>query len=182
MNQNSTHSVRRYVTSIVVVAVAIAAGCASTQTAGTQLDDTAIKAAVVARIAADPDVNPFEIDVDVNEGVVYLRGVVDDREDVAEAGRLAQRTDGVRRVVNEIRYGDQTVGERIDDASITARVKAKLASEMNPFNVNVNTVDGLVYLTGRVPRGSDRTQAEELARSVEGVRGVRNDLLVGDAT
>jgi transcriptional regulator with AAA-type ATPase domain len=166
-----------------IAAVALLAGltaCASTQSTATQIDDAAIKAEVVARITADPDTNPFEIDVDVNEGVVYLRGVVDDREDRAEAERLARRVDGVVRVVNDIRFGDQTAGEKLDDASITARVKAKLAQEMNPFNVTVNTTDGTVYLTGRVSTAADRQQAESLARSVEGVRAVRNDLQVGD--
>lgn len=155
--------------------------CASTQSAGTQLDDSAIKADVVARIAADPDVNPFEISVDVSEGVVYLRGLVDERSDVAEAARVAGRAHGVKRVVNYLRYGDQSAGERLDDATITARVKAKLSTEMNPFNVDISTVDGVVYLVGRVASEQDKRRAEELARTVDGVRGVRNDLRVGDA-
>jgi hyperosmotically inducible protein len=160
--------------------VVVAAGCSTTQSAGTQLDDSAIKTEVVARITADPDLNPFEVDVDVNERVVYLRGRVDERADVAGAERIARGVDGVRRVVNDLRVGDPTVGENVDDAGITARVKAKLAGEMNPFNVTVNTVRGTVYLTGRVAHDHDRTRAEQIARSVDGVSAVRNDLLVGD--
>ena len=166
-----------------LVAVALLAGltaCASTQSTETQLDDAGIKTEVMARIAADPDTNPFEIDVDVNEGVVYLQGVVDDREDRAEAERLARRVSGVTRVVNNIRFGDQTAGEKLDDASITAQVKAKLAQDMNPFNVTVNTTDGIVQLTGRVNTAAEKQQAEQLSRSVDGVRGVRNELQVGD--
>jgi osmotically-inducible protein OsmY len=159
---------------------AVTVGCASTQSPGTQLEDTAIKTDVLARITADPDLNPFEISVDVNEGVVYLSGVVDERSDAQEAARVARRASGVRNVVNNIRVGDQTAGERLDDGTITARVKAKLASEMNPFNINVTTTDGVVQLIGRVPTAGDRSRAEDLARSVDGVRGVQNELEVGD--
>lgn len=156
--------------------------CSSTQPAAVQAADARIKAEVAARIVADPDTNPFEIEVEVNEGVVHLTGLVDDPGDREEAERLARGADGVRQVVNDIRVGEQTPLERLDDATITARVKAKLAADpqLNPFDVQVNTVDGEVNLTGRVATAAEKAEAERLARDTAGVRAVRNLLAVGD--
>ena len=104
---------------------------------------------------------------------------------ICSAGRIARSVEGVREVVNDISVGStQTLGEKVDDASVTARVKAKLAasSQLNPFNIQVNTVDGVVSLTGRVNDRAEKDEAERLARETEGVRRVRNLLEVGDLT
>ena len=90
-----------------VIALGLAA-CSSTRTAGTQVDDASITAAVKARLAADGDINPFNIDVDTNEGVVTLQGRVAKEEARSKAQTLASETDGVRRVINLIKVGDQT--------------------------------------------------------------------------
>jgi hyperosmotically inducible protein len=88
-----------------VVALALGA-CSSTKTAGTQVDDAAITAKVKAKLAADGDVNPFNIDVDTNEGVVTLQGRVAKDEARTKAEQLARDTDGVTRVINLIKVGD----------------------------------------------------------------------------
>lgn len=155
------------------------AACSTTQTPVTQVEDTAIKAEVLALIAADPELSPREIGVEVNEGVVCLTGMVDERGAARRAEGVAARASGVRQVVNYLTIGEQTLRERADDGGITARVKAALAQEMNPFNVNVTTIDGVVHLTGRVPSAEHKAQAERLARGVAGVREVRNDVEVG---
>jgi hyperosmotically inducible periplasmic protein len=93
---------------LALVAVASLAACSSTTTSGTQVDDAAITAAVKAKLATDGDINPFNIDVDTNEGVVTLQGRVEKAEARTEAERLARTTDGVRRVINLIKVGDQS--------------------------------------------------------------------------
>jgi osmotically-inducible protein OsmY len=96
---------------VVVLALVMAlavVGCASTQTAGTQVDDAAITAAVKAKLVADGDINPFNIDVDTNEGVVTLQGRVEKEEARSKAEQLARETDGVRRVINLVKVGDQS--------------------------------------------------------------------------
>ena len=82
--------------------------CSSTKTPGTQVDDAAITAAVKAKLAADGDINPFNIDVDTNEGVVTLQGRVDKEEARSKAEELARGTDGVRRVINLVKVGDRS--------------------------------------------------------------------------
>lgn len=68
------------------------------------------------------------------------------------------------------------VGPILDDTAITARVKAKLIAdpEINPFHIDVDTVDGRVALNGKVSRREQREEAEDLARGTEGVRAVVN--------
>jgi osmotically-inducible protein OsmY len=90
----------------VMVLLALGA-CSSTRTPGTQVDDAAITAAVKAKLAADGDINPFNIDVDTNEGVVTLQGRVEKEAARSKAEELARETDGVKRVVNLVKVGDQ---------------------------------------------------------------------------
>jgi hyperosmotically inducible protein len=90
---------------VLILAMALGA-CSSTKTAGTQVDDAAITAKVKAKLAADGDINPFNIDVDTNEGVVTLQGRVSKEEARTKAERHARETEGVRRVINLVKVGD----------------------------------------------------------------------------
>lgn len=183
MKLDTMHLIVRIVThsALALALVVGATACASTQSAETQIDDAAIKTAVKTKLTADPETNPFEIKVDVNEGVVQLAGTVDEPEDRATAERLARDTNGVVRVENEITVGGKSAGEWIDDATITTRVKAKVAADptLNPFNVQVTTEKGIVYLNGRVADLAAKNRAEEVARTVGGVKSVKNKLEVG---
>ena len=67
------------------------------------------------------------------------------------------------------------------DSTITAKVKAKLASEKvsTLTKVNVDTRQGVVQLNGTVDSEQTRMRATDLARQVDGVRDVVNNLKVG---
>ena len=105
MNRN--HLLLRLSVVCLALVLALSLGaCSSTKTAGTQVDDAAITAKVKAKLAADGDVNPFNIDVDSNEGVVTLQGRVAKEEARTKAEQLARETDGVSRVINLIKVGD----------------------------------------------------------------------------
>jgi len=69
---------------------------------------------------------------------------------------------------------DRTVGEQVDDAGITMRVKARLLEDplVKGMQIDVDTRDGVVFLTGTVPGDAERKQAIELARTTEGVKSV----------
>lgn len=157
-------------------------GCASTQPIGTQIEDAAIVAKIETKLVADPEVNPFRVDVDVNEGVVRLSGVVEQPEAAAEAERLARNTEGVTRVINDIRVGEPDLGDRIDGVKVASAVKAKLAAdpEINPFNINVDAEGGVVTLMGRVATQQAKRHAEQIAERTEGVERVKNLIEVGD--
>ena len=71
-------------------------------------------------------------------------------------------------------------GKYADDAWITAKVKTMLLKDegVKGLDVNVETHKGTVQLAGWVNNPMQIAQAEKIARSVEGVTGVRNDLKV----
>ena len=74
----------------------------------------------------------------------------------------------------------KSAGENVDDATITASVKTKLAGEKPATltKVDVDTNKGTVYLTGNVENAGLKARATELAREVSGVREVVNNLKV----
>lgn len=74
----------------------------------------------------------------------------------------------------------RSVGEQAGDAAITSKVKAKLAAdpEIDPFNIDVDTVNGVVTLSGEVRKDQARTEAERLARDTANVRDVINRIEV----
>jgi osmotically-inducible protein OsmY len=71
-------------------------------------------------------------------------------------------------------------GEYIDDTVITAKVKAKLIDDptVKAREINVETFKGEVQLSGFVADPADAAKAVELARSVQGVTSVKNDVRV----
>jgi osmotically-inducible protein OsmY len=75
----------------------------------------------------------------------------------------------------------QSVGSQVDDAGIKGQVKAKLAKDVRLStltNIEVNSTNGVVTLAGMVPNHLDKMKAEEVARTVDGVVKVNNELQV----
>lgn len=73
-----------------------------------------------------------------------------------------------------------TMGQYVDDATITARVKAKFAedSTVSAMAISVETLRGTVQLSGFAKSAAERGKAEELARATPGVHSVRNDIVM----
>ena len=73
-----------------------------------------------------------------------------------------------------------TMGEKIDDAVITASVNASLAKDpdLSAIKINVDTKDGVVTLNGPAPTAAANDKATDLARRVKGVSSVNNQLMV----
>lgn len=73
-----------------------------------------------------------------------------------------------------------SVGQYVDDATITARGKSRFASDstVSATRIKVDTVKGIVELSGRVASEAEREQAVTIAEAVPDVRGVRNNLTV----
>lgn len=75
--------------------------------------------------------------------------------------------------------GERAMGT-IDDATITAKVNAELArdADLSALKINVDTVNGKVTLNGPAPTTVARDRAETIAKAVEGVTEVNNQLVV----
>jgi len=74
----------------------------------------------------------------------------------------------------------RTAGRNVDDATISASVKTRLIAEKasNLTRIDVETTNGVVSLNGVVQSSQQKAHAEDLARHVDGVRGVNNNLQI----
>jgi osmotically-inducible protein OsmY len=74
----------------------------------------------------------------------------------------------------------KTVGETIDDATITTRVKTALLNDpdVGGLRIDVDTFKGVVTLSGRVKSESEAAKATQLARGIDGVTDVKSTLQV----
>lgn len=72
------------------------------------------------------------------------------------------------------------VGEAMEDGALTAKIKSKMALDdhVKALNINIDTVDGVVSLSGTVQSQDERERAVRLARETDGVKEVRDSLVV----
>ena len=89
---------------VLVVLVAVVAGCQSMtgKSTGTNIDDATITASVKAKLVGEKATNLTRVDVDTNNGTVYLNGTVESAEQKSKAEQLAWQASGVKTVVNNL--------------------------------------------------------------------------------
>ena len=89
---------------LMLVLLSLAVGCRSMtgKSAGTNVDDATITASVKSKLVADRAANLTRVDVDTNNGTVYLNGTVESAEQKSRAEQLAWQAQGVRSVVNNL--------------------------------------------------------------------------------
>ena len=176
---------KSFVTLIAATALLGTAACSATRTQrapGEQVDDAALLTSVKSALIADSASNAADVNVDVNRGVVKLSGFVDTSKDKSNAAQIARNVDGVKEVQNDIavKQGDSTMGEVIDDSILTAKVKTALITspDTKAHQINVETKGGVVQLSGFVDNAAAKAAATSVARSVTGVKDVKNELSV----
>jgi len=96
---------------------------------------------------------------------------------------VAQVDQKARQLGNETKDAVQKVGDKIDDAVITAGVKTEIAKDpdLSALKINVDTSDGKVALRGTAPSNLAKEHATTLAAGVKGVTDVDNRLSVEPA-
>jgi osmotically-inducible protein OsmY len=79
--------------------------------------------------------------------------------------------------------GQSSAGQYVDDATITTRVKARMANSPNvaATRISVETLNGVVQLSGFATSTQEKQEAVELARGVPDVKGVRDSIVVRPA-
>ena len=98
----------------------------------------------------------------------------------------AQDVEGVKEVKNKMTVAktpaepDETIGEKIDDASITAQVKMSLLSHRSTsaLKTKVETTDGVVTLTGIAKNAAEKSLVTKLVTDINGVTSVKNNMTV----
>lgn len=168
----------------VAIAAEMGRGVQAEGPAGAASDaDSRIEQHVARRLAWDAELAPFDIDVEVDEGMVRLTGAVSTSTESHRAFRVADDIKGVGSVVNAIRvdpalepYVDARA-ERPSDVELRKRILEVLerASGLKADQIGVSVEDGHVRLSGQVVGVTDQVVAGRLVRSLYGVRGVVND-------
>jgi osmotically-inducible protein OsmY len=148
--------------------------------------DTWIDVKVKSALLFHRNVSATGTTVYVKDGIVTLQG---------EAGSLAQKeltteyvrdVDNVKGVKNEMTVAktpaapDSTIGDKIDDASITAQVKSSLLSHRSTsaLHTTVSTSDGVVTLGGIAKNDAEKTLVTKLATDINGVNSVINNMTI----
>jgi hyperosmotically inducible protein len=149
--------------------------------------DAGITIKVKAKLATDSTVKAMHINVDTRDKVVTLSGTVDSEAAKEQALALARGIEGVADVLDNLTLiapqsaeAGRTVGQVVDDVSITAAVKTKLMTDsvVGALKIDVDTKDGVVSLNGPVKNQSEKDTALRIARETNGVKDVRDNLVV----
>jgi osmotically-inducible protein OsmY len=124
-------------------------------------------------------------EVDVKDGIVTLRGYADSQAQKELTTEYARDVEGVKYVNNEMIVtktpnNTRTLGEKIDDASITAQVKLTLLfhRSTSAINTKVETLNGVVTLGGKASNAAELDLATKLAKDVYGVKSVINRMTI----
>jgi hyperosmotically inducible protein len=154
------------------------------KTAGQHVDDSMVQAKVKTALMGDDFFGGAGINIEMHKGIVQLGGWVDSKEAAAAAGEKAAAVEGVKKVDNQlhVKQGEATMGQSVDDGVITTRVKSAIGGEDlgTGFNVNVDTYNGVVLLTGFVGSKDVKAQVGTLAEGVDNVKDVINGVYAFD--
>ena len=76
--------------------------------------------------------------------------------------------------------GQETVGAYIDDSTITTQIKARFVdnTQVSAAAISVETLKGVVLLSGFAKNATEKTTAEKIARGVNGVKSVKNEISI----
>jgi hyperosmotically inducible periplasmic protein len=132
------------------------------------------------------DVNVMSIKVSSENGTVYLRGEAVDMVEKDLATEYAGDVDGVKVVKNEMTVSKtpsesrRTVKEKLDDASVTALVKASQMAHLSTSTITtkVETREGVVTISGVAKSAEQKKHVTRLAAAVHGVDKVINEMTI----
>ena len=148
--------------------------------------DTWIALKVKTALLFHRNVRATKTDVNVTDGIVSLSGEASSMAQKELTTEYAKDVEGVKEVKNEMTVAktpakpDETMGEKIDDASITAQVKASLLSHRSTsaLKTKVETTDGVVTLSGIAKNAAEKSLVTKLATDVNGVSSVVNNMTI----
>lgn len=143
-------------------------------TATTTITDEQIQRDVLLELKWDAQLQPNEIGVIVDHGVVTLTGTVDNFMRKWAAEKAALRVRGVRAVANEIQVRLPTSSERSDADIAAAAMNALDWNSAIPDTITVSVSKGFVTLRGEVTWQFQKKEAERAVSRIAGVVGVTN--------
>jgi hyperosmotically inducible periplasmic protein len=132
------------------------------------------------------NVRATKTDVNVKNGIVTLSGEASSQAQKELTTEYAKDVEGVKEVKNDMTVdkmpitASETMGEKIDDASITAEVKSSLMTHRSTsaIKTKVQTADGIVTVTGVAKNAAEKSLVTKLATDINGVTSVVNNMTV----
>ena len=148
--------------------------------------DTWISMKVKSALLFHRNVSGTATDVFVKDGVVSLRGEASSLAEKELATEYAKDIDNVKEVKNEMTIAKtpakagETMGDKIDDASITAQVKSSLFSHRSTsaIKTKISTTEGVVKISGLAKNEAEKSLVTKLATDIVGVVSVLNNMTV----
>jgi hyperosmotically inducible periplasmic protein len=127
-------------------------------------------------------VSAAKTEVDVKDGIVTLRGEAASQSQKELTTEYAKDVEGIKDIINEMTVSTasiktpRTVGEKIDDASITAQVNLSLLNHRSTsvLNTKVKTKRGVVTVLGKARNSSEIDLVTKLVTDINGVKSVKN--------
>lgn len=151
-------------------------------TVGMEIDDTVTTTKVKSALIGDQDFKGFDIKVETRKGMVLLSGFVDNQARADRAISTTRAVEGVKGVENgmTLKEGKTTVGNQIDDSTVTTRVKSALLGDasIKSSDIAVVTSKGEVQLSGYVENSAQIDHAIAVTSAIEGVLGVVNKMSI----
>lgn len=132
------------------------------------------------------NVRATKTDVNVKDGVVILSGEAASQAQKELTTEYAKDVENVKEVKNEMTVAKtsiapgETMGEKMDDASITAQVKSSLMSHRSTsaLKTKVETTDGVVTLGGIAKNAAEKALVTKLVTDINGVSSVINNMTI----
>lgn len=167
------------------ILVAASTASASNNSWENEAKDAWIDGKAESTILFNTELNSFDINTDVKNGVVTLTGKVESEVDKALAEELVMSLDGVTDVDNKLTVHnedeqDSDTMQDLKDAKVTTVVKTRLLmeSEVSGTSIDVDTDNGVVTLNGEVESEAEKELALTIAKNTDDVRDVVDNLTV----
>ena len=128
--------------------------------------------------------------MNVKDGIVTLSGEAKNEAQKELTTEYAKDVEGVKGVENQMTVvttpskPEETISEKIDDASITAQVKSSLMSHRSTsaLKMKVETTDGVVTVSGIARNAAEKRLVTKLVNDIDGVNSVVNNMTIEIAT
>jgi osmotically-inducible protein OsmY len=137
---------------------------------------TSLNLAIKLALMADPQLFPFEIEVEMDKGKAVLSGAVPTEEEKGRAAEIAGKVDGVEGVVNKVNVTpalrDKVAKKQDETIAHVVRDRLSRSETLKAVGFDVKSENGIVYLSGKTRFQVIALEAAEAARQVPGVRAV----------
>ncbi|MGP1384662.1 MAG: BON domain-containing protein [Thainema sp.] len=139
-------------------------------------DDDQLEEFIQTQMSTVPEVDLSEVTVEVTNGSAILSGSVNSLAGRIEAEEIAQQTEGITAVTNNV----EVVAANLADGEVTASVLEALETEplLERYEISAETTNGNVELIGLVDNYLEKQQATQIASRVTGVRNIENEILI----